>query len=162
VRHTKQDQKSGGAHVEGFRSTLNRLNIELDAFASASERIPATAALFACTKTSLPPPSGAMKPGPFGALKNFAVLITNCSSCVGVPHERMLKWRESTQSPALQKFGCLSLARNAYESGRLTVALHPTERHRIIHHSPRGRDLQGLAAASAHPRWLFQEEILPA
>src|SRR5690242_5647699 len=40
---------------------------------SFSERMPAASTAVACTNTSLPPPSGAIKPNPFAVLKNFTV-----------------------------------------------------------------------------------------
>src|SRR6478672_6777270 len=42
---------------------------------SLSERMPAASTAVACTNTSLPPPSGAMKPKPLAVLKNFTVPI---------------------------------------------------------------------------------------
>src|ERR1700749_4714543 len=42
---------------------------------SVKVRMPAASTAVACTNTSLPPPSGAMKPKPFEVLKNFTVPI---------------------------------------------------------------------------------------
>src|SRR2546423_10758417 len=46
---------------------------------SARLRSPAASTAVACTNTSLPPPSGEMKPKPFCVLKNFTVPIIDCS-----------------------------------------------------------------------------------
>jgi hypothetical protein len=44
-------------------------------WSSGSERRPAASTAVACTNTSLPPPSGAMKPKPLVVLKNLTVPI---------------------------------------------------------------------------------------
>src|SRR5579872_4670159 len=49
---------------------------------SVKVRMPAASTAVACTKTSLPPPSGAIKPKPFEVLKNFTVPIVIATSCM--------------------------------------------------------------------------------
>src|SRR5581483_6026257 len=56
---------------------------------SVRVRMPAASTAVACTNTSLPPPSGAMKPKPLEVLKNFTVPIVIDLSCKDFPHSDM-------------------------------------------------------------------------
>src|ERR1700704_3865873 len=92
---------------------------------SARLRIPAASTAVAWTNTSLAPPSGEMKPKPLAELKNFTVpmvMYFSSNRYLARTHAHACERRNQ-----VGKVGCLSQARNEYESGCLTVALHLTD-----------------------------------
>src|SRR5690348_15213186 len=85
---------------------------------SVKVRMPAASTAVACTKTSLPPPSGAMKPKPFEVLKNFTVpiVITNFLQKFrpgGMP-ERVEVGRSKAKEVTVS-------SRRAHEAGRILL-----------------------------------------
>src|SRR5580693_9389012 len=93
--------------------------------------MPAASTAVACTNTSLPPPSGAIKPKPLEVLKNFTVPIVIGSSCSKLTAARMRGGRGSFVSG--KEGNCLVQARNVRRAG-FSGALHL------------GRDVSTMAA----------------
>src|SRR5580704_13373611 len=90
---------------------------------SLSVRMPAASTAVAWTKTSLPPPSGELKPYPFAVLKNLTV-----PTAMVAPHAVSARRHalEVLRDHRLRKLGCLVQARLRRVGGK-TSALRRTD-----------------------------------
>src|SRR5580698_6433532 len=89
---------------------------------SVNERMPAASTAVACTNTSLPPPSGAIKPKPLEVLKNFTVPIVILNFLRGFPH-RQNAGTDGRASVAGKEVCCLVQARTEGGQDSSTGAL---------------------------------------
>src|ERR1700742_3586025 len=89
-------------------------------------RIPAASTAVACTNTSLPPPSGEIKPKPLEVLKNFTVpMVIAISLSHRIPHARHARADAGNENISLKKSSVWFRPRN--EAGRNQQELRLTD-----------------------------------